>query len=161
MGSALLDAPPTGTALRASLAALAVWTLIQIAIPLRYYLGEDLYDERFAWRMFSAVRVQECEIAVAETRDGHEVALQPMTFLPAPWVGLLERSRPAVVRGFLDWRCETGAASEAGAPEAVSVRSSCVDATGDALPSVVRALTCGDRAYEERRLGVDAAEESP
>ena len=156
-----VDAPLAGTTQRAALAVLCVWTIIQLAIPLRYYLGDDLYDERFAWRMFSAVRVQECEIAVAETRDGREVALQPMTFLPAPWVGLLERSRPAVVRGFLDWRCEGLDASAADAPDVVSVRSSCVDATGDPIPSVVRALTCEGRQYEERTDAAPDAEDAP
>lgn len=153
-----LDALPAGTARTRSLALLALFALVQIAIPLRYYLGGDLYDERFAWRMFSAVRVQECDVAVSETRGGREVALRPMTFLPAPWVGLLERSRPAVVRGFLDWRCTSGLTSDEGAPDAVSVRSACIDASGDPLPDVVRTLSCEGRAYEERTLGGAAAD---
>ncbi|MCS6857609.1 MAG: HTTM domain-containing protein, partial [Sandaracinaceae bacterium] len=38
----------------------SLWVMVHVLIPLRYYLwpGHDRYDERFSWRMFSAVRVE-------------------------------------------------------------------------------------------------------
>lgn len=156
--AALLDPAPTGPSRDRMLLLLGGFLLLHLAIPLRYYLGSDLYDERFAWRMFSAVRVQECEITVSEVSRGSETELRPMTFLPAPWVGLLERSRPAVVRSFLAWRCAGGGhAPSAGAeppelPESVAVRSACIDASGDPVPVVVREMTCDGRLYAERTL---------
>ncbi|MBW2464764.1 MAG: hypothetical protein JRH11_24155, partial [Deltaproteobacteria bacterium] len=29
----------------------------QLLLPLRYYMGSDEFDERFAWRMFSPIRM--------------------------------------------------------------------------------------------------------
>ena len=46
---------------------LACWLLLHVSVPLSYYLSSDIYDERFAWRMFSAVRVQECSLDARET----------------------------------------------------------------------------------------------
>jgi hypothetical protein len=36
--------------------------LVQLLLPLTYYLGrKDPHDERFAWRMFSPMRMARCE----------------------------------------------------------------------------------------------------
>jgi len=116
-----------------------MWIALQIVIPLRYYLGDDVHDERFSWRMFSAVRVQQCAVTIRETDASGERSMTAdhlYAFLPAPWVSLLERTRPAVVDRFLIWRCE-----EEGM-EAIRFENACRDASGDPLPPIVRTIDC-------------------
>lgn len=113
------------------------WILLHLVIPSRYYAEDaDAYDERFAWRMFSSVRVRQCHVAVTETSTNGERALALMEILPAPWVALLERNRPAVVDRFLRWRCDHEGT------ERLLFVNTCVDATGDALPAVARVIDC-------------------
>lgn len=39
-----------------------VFLLLQLLLPLRYYIAHrDPHDERFAWRMFSPMRMAKCE----------------------------------------------------------------------------------------------------
>lgn len=137
---------PTGRLRVALPIAGVIWTLLMIAIPLRYYLGGDAYDERFAWRMFSAVRVQHCAVRVTEERAGGARAVPLMDVLPAPWAALLERNRPAVVEGFLRARCDAHDDTRE-----VRFRSECSDASGDPLPPIERSIEC-----ESGRI-VDAA----
>ncbi len=41
---------------------IVVFVLAQLVLPLRYYLGHrDPRDERFAWRMFSPMRMAQCK----------------------------------------------------------------------------------------------------
>ncbi len=135
-----LDPPPDGPTRTRAGWALGLVTLISIAIPLRYYLGDDLYDERFAWRMFSQVRVQECSAEVTE--DGHALTVlgrdpRAPGILPAPWHSLLQRNRPAVVNRFLRWRCAAeGERSE------VRVTTRCRDVNHELLPPIVREMDC-------------------
>ncbi|MDQ3036891.1 MAG: hypothetical protein M3Y87_31145 [Myxococcota bacterium] len=126
-----------------------IWVVLMLAIPLRYYAGDDRYDERFAWRMFSAVRVQSCRVGVTEESEAGARPVALMEVLPAPWAALLERNRPAVVEAFLRWRCEARDATER-----VRFHNECVDASGDALPSIDRVIDCGTGE-------ITAREESP
>jgi hypothetical protein len=123
-----------------------LWVAFLLLVPLRYYVlpDHDPYDERFAWRMFSAVRVQQCETEVEETLFGEETRpVNLQTSLPAPWISLLQRSRPAVVESFLQFRCESEAH-----PTRVSVESRCTDVTGSRLAPVRRSIDCESRAIE-------------
>jgi len=76
---------------------LAIFLTSQIALPLRYYLRAEApgstYDERFAWRMFSPVRMIRCK-AVYE-HDGAPVELSEE--IHSAWGTLLQRGRPHVV----------------------------------------------------------------
>ncbi len=123
----------------------SLWVVAHAAIPLRYYLGDDEYDERFAWRMFSAVRVQSCEVAITELRGATRTPLPIMQHLPAPWASLLERNRPAVIDRFLTWRC----AEAEVAPDEVRVTSSCTSVGGERLPARVRVVTCATGALRD------------
>lgn len=128
---------PTGGA-RAAIPALGLlWLLVMIAIPLRYYQGDDRYDERFSWRMFSAVRVARCQVRVSETRDGGERPTPLPEILPAPWIELMKRNRPAVIDGFLRWRCDTREGVSA-----VRFHNECTDPAGGELPPIDRAIEC-------------------
>jgi hypothetical protein len=136
-----IDAIPHARAV--GLAIVGIWIALNVVTPLSYYLSGDVYDERFAWRMFSAVRVQECSLDARETVAGSERPIALQSVLPAPWVSLLQRDRPQVVTRFLTWRC----ASEAH-PETVSVVHACRSASGDALPAERHVITCSSRHVE-------------
>lgn len=89
-------------------AALGLWAvvLVQLAIPASYYLRDAAADdERFAWRMFSAVRFRKCEVEAYEAAPSGRRALDLDRELHASWVGLLRRGRPAVIASFLRSRC--------------------------------------------------------
>jgi hypothetical protein len=98
------------TSVRAGASSWWLWLLVavQVAIPASYYLlRADREDERFAWRMFSALRLQRCQVQaydLDERGGAHSVALSRA--LHASWIGSLERGRERVVERFLTTRCE-------------------------------------------------------
>jgi hypothetical protein len=100
----------------------AALLLVQVAVPLTYYGSHDPYDERFAWRMFSGVRVLECRLAAFETVDGAEREIALTQTLHVAWINLLRRNREAVQRRFLEWRCDVEGV------EAVRLVNRCVGA---------------------------------
>jgi hypothetical protein len=53
------------------------WVGLQVALPLSYYLGDDRFDERFAWRMFSPVRLSECRVKLVDRTDGAATIVRP------------------------------------------------------------------------------------
>jgi len=66
----------------------------QLLLPIHYYTTRrDPHDERFAWRMFSPMRMTEC--AVRATLDGAPVALEREPRLVE--LALARRGRFAVV----------------------------------------------------------------
>lgn len=134
----------TGPRRALGLGLFAVWLLLHVATPLSYYVSDDVYDERFAWRMFSAVRVQQCSVDARETVEGVERVIPLQSVIPAPWVSLLQRNRPAVLRRFLEFRCASDAH-----PSDVRLTHVCRSVTSEALPAVHRSLHCDDRHYEE------------
>lgn len=139
-----LNAPPTGNDRLVALVGLGVWIAVMIVVPLRYYAGGDIYDERFSWRMFSAVRVQQCSVTAREVVNERERPIALMEVLPAPWVSLLERNRPAVLRRFLTWRCASDAR-----PSEVRLTHTCQDASGDPLSPLHRVMDCETHLIEE------------
>ncbi len=75
----------------------------QLLIPLHYYtVRRDRHDERFAWRMFSPMRMTDC--AVRATLDGAPVALE-REFHEA-WLALARRGRFVVVEEMGARLCE-------------------------------------------------------
>ena len=113
---------------------------IQMLIPLTYYLRDDPYDERFAWRMFSAVRLHRCQTSAAETVGGDERGDEreiPLTsVIHRAWVNHLARNRAAVVRAFLRHRCEGEGVTE------VQVSNVCVTPDGTTLEPQVYTRDC-------------------
>ena len=90
---------------------IAAFLLLQLAIPLRFYLGSTGPDERFAWRMFSTLQ-RELELArpqvvvtdVTTTASGvrqQAVALESQ--LSPPWIRFLQYGYPPVVDKFMRW----------------------------------------------------------
>jgi hypothetical protein len=117
--------------------------VFQVAMPLSYYLGIRDYDERFSWRMFSTLRLRDCDIHVIETRSEagrsvpHEVAIG--ADVQVAWVRLLERMRNSVVDKYLRRRCQLGQV------ERVEYVRSCKDTDGTALPPTRRSLQCTEQ----------------
>ena len=75
----------------------------QLLLPLHYYTARrDLHDERFAWRMFSPMRMTEC--SVRATLDGAPLRLE-REFHEA-WIELARRGRFVVVEEMGARLCE-------------------------------------------------------
>lgn len=75
----------------------------QLLIPLRYYVAHrDPHDERFAWRMFSPMRMTQC--APKATLDGKPLDLR--TEFHEAWVELASRGRFVVVEAMGKRLCE-------------------------------------------------------
>jgi hypothetical protein len=114
----------------------------QVAVPLRYYLGDRDYDERFSWRMFSTLRLRDCDVRVSEmVREGDVSREQPVAIerdVQVAWVRLLERMRRTVVDKYLQRRCEREHV------ERVEYVLTCKDTDGQALPALRRVLQCGE-----------------
>ena len=118
----------------------AVALVAQGTIPLRYYLGDDAYDERFSWRMFSAVRMQECNIAASETVDGARRPVRLMETIQVGWITTLRRNREAVMQRYLEWRCEQEGVERA------RLVNECRTPEGRRVPTIVRDIDCATGA---------------
>ena len=71
-----------------------VFVATQLLLPVHYYVGRrDPHDERFAWRMFSPMRMTQCQPAV--TIDGQPLALASQ--FHEAWLGLAARGRFVVI----------------------------------------------------------------
>lgn len=79
-----------------------VFVLAQLLIPLHYYVAHrDPHDERFAWRMFSPMRMAKCTPHV--TRDGKPVVLA--SEFHEAWVEIAERGRFSVIEAMAARLC--------------------------------------------------------
>lgn len=79
---------------------------LQAALPLRYYLADDPFDERFAWRMFSPVRPLDCEVTFYDESGASPQRVELRPRLHAVWINLVQRARPSVVERFARQYCE-------------------------------------------------------
>jgi len=70
---------------------------IQMILPLSYYFGDNVFDERFAWRMFSPTRMARCQVSVQDASSGSVERLRLNKHLHVVWINLLKRARPAVI----------------------------------------------------------------
>lgn len=135
---------PKGSSRRRVSVLIGALLALQLVVPLRYYLGEDPYDERFSWRMFSAVRVVSCQTQVVEgTTEGTRRAVPLMRTIHEAWVNHLKRNREGVIRAFLSRRCEEDAVDD------VVLQNQCVDAEGNGLPPIVWRIECESGDIEE------------
>ncbi|MCA9540458.1 MAG: hypothetical protein KC620_16275 [Myxococcales bacterium] len=134
------EAPPR-LGLRDAL--IAAFVALQIYLPLSYYLGGDPFDERFAWRMFSPVRLSNCSVGLYEVVDGVERPIDLTDELHVVWINLLKRARPAVIDRAVEKFCaERGAGADVRIdlsctpPDAVvkAICNGARDANGDGVP---------------------------
>src|SRR6187551_2793118 len=76
---------------------------IQLLAPLDYYLvRRDPHDERFAWRMFSPMRMAKCEPTVSI--EGQPVNLY--SEFHEAWVKIAERGRFVVIEEMAQKLCD-------------------------------------------------------
>ena len=80
-----------------------LWLLVavQVAIPASYYLRDDRDDERFAWRMFSPMRMVQCEPRFAI--DDRPLALAGV--FHEAWIELARRGRFVVIEAMAARLC--------------------------------------------------------
>lgn len=127
---------------------IAAFLAYQVAMPLRYYLGGRGLDERFSWRMFSSVRMLDCDVEVGERVAAEGETRRRKVNLnkevQVAWIGLLERGRSIVIEKLLARRCD-----EQGVVQ-VDYHLSCKAPDGSKWPDVDRHMACADRAL---RLG--------
>lgn len=91
---------------RTSNTLIGIFLVWQLALPISYYLRHDVEDERFAWRMFSAVRLQRCEAyAFDHNAVGQWRRVDLRTHLHPAWRSLIAKSRATVTEAFLRHRC--------------------------------------------------------
>jgi hypothetical protein len=99
---------------------IAVFLLAQLLIPLHYYAGrKDPHDERFAWRMFSPMRLARCAPMI--TID--DKPLQIETEFHFAWIKITQRGRFGVLEAMGARLC----AKHPGSEVRVSVRCTYVD----------------------------------
>ena len=118
----LIVPPPRGRRRRCVSAFIALFLLLQAAIPATYYVSAHASDERFCWRMFSTVRVhrvihaKHCDVNVRRNidKDGRlvdePVAIESM--IPQVWIASLKRNQVEVIRKVLDRCCNSGPARD-------------------------------------------------
>ena len=122
---------------------IGAFLLLQLVVPLTYYLRDDRYDERFAWRMFSAVRLHSCQPVATEELDGEEHAIDLPSVVHQAWINTMARNREDVIRAFLERRCEGDDLSEE-ADDLRSVRlvNHCRSTSGRRLAPLVYERSC-------------------
>ncbi len=122
---------------RASLVSIgiALFLLVQLYLPASYYLGDGGFDERFAWRMFSPVRLASCRVSAYDHGAGQRRPIRLGRELHVVWINLLKRGRTSVVDEAIEHLCTSrggpGVADvrmelNCGAPHGVSL-GICVD----------------------------------
>ena len=139
-------------------AALWLLVLLQIAVPASYYLWrEDPDDERFAWRMFSAVRLKQCLVAAWESDEERGEKLRAVDLkraVHASWQKLLDRGRRPVIEQFLASRCEPildpdASAARRAPPARTILERSCVSPAGRPLPGQRFVYHCASNRFVE------------
>jgi hypothetical protein len=78
------------------------FVVVQLLLPLAYFARRDPHDERFAWRMFSPMRMAQCKASFAV--DGAPIALADK--FHEAWLTLVERGRFVVVEAMAARLCD-------------------------------------------------------
>ena len=123
-----------------------VFLLAQLLIPLTYYtIRENPYDERFAWRMFSAIRLYQCGVELSEGRVGAARPVRLGQVVHQAWINHLRRNREEVAQALLLRRCEESTVDEA------IVTTTCQSGTGEPLPQTRYRRDCAAGEYSVER----------
>jgi hypothetical protein len=124
-----LPAPEARRLIGLGIAAFLTW---QVLLPLGYYRAENRRDERFAWRIFSALAIApwRCDVRVQEFADGASVGrdVDLSRTLHDAWTMALRQGQDAVAERVLRARCASSAS-------VVTVELSRVCRASDARPA--------------------------
>ena len=82
-----------------------VFLALQLGLPIRYYAGDDSYDERFAWRMFSPIRLMKCRVSFTQESNNRRSTVVLKRKAHVLWINLMSRARMSVVEGFARHHC--------------------------------------------------------
>jgi hypothetical protein len=97
-----------------------VFASVQLLLPLHYYVGHrDPHDERFAWRMFSPVRLARCTPDFALDRKAVDLEAE----FEGEWVEMAKLGRFTVVEAMAQRLC----AEHPGSKVTVSLQCAAVD----------------------------------
>jgi len=113
LSSENFSCPPPGRARSATKIFIGAYLLCQLTLPLVYYFRDDKSDERFAWRMFSAVYFEQknCGVSLAVWRPGAAMRVlskeEVEATIPSGWTEFLTRDYAPVRTKFLRRYCET------------------------------------------------------
>jgi hypothetical protein len=72
---------------------IALFVVIQLALPALYFARKDPHDERFAWRMFSPMRMTRCTPIATLNDQPFDLAGQ----FHEAWLELVQRGRFRVI----------------------------------------------------------------
>jgi hypothetical protein len=127
-----MDEPRTGSRLASSF--IAAYLVFQVGLPLRYYLRDDAFDERFAWRMFSPIRMVDCTVQFTQESGGVRASVDPRREVADAWLGLMQRARLAVIDGYARHHCGELARTDAHPALYLSLR--CMHPAGETHASI-------------------------
>ncbi len=83
---------------------IAAVVAMQVLLPLRYYVSDDEFDERFSWRMFSPIRMIDCSVSWATGPE--RTPVDARDHVHDVWISLMKRARVDVVEGFARFLCQ-------------------------------------------------------
>jgi hypothetical protein len=109
-------------------AVIIAFVAFNVGMPLSYYVGDQPFDERFAWRMFSPVRIVRCQVAMYDA-SGQQLRLSKQ--MHVVWVNLLKRARLQVLDAYAAKYC--GDETAGGRPAELYARLTCPPANGPDL----------------------------
>lgn len=79
---------------------------LQLILATSYYLSDDRYDERFAWRMYSTIRLASCKTEATEQHHGGPYRATVLRkHIAVAWISNIRRNRERVIRAALETRC--------------------------------------------------------
>ena len=81
------------------------FVVLQLALPISYYISNHAYDERFAWRMFSSVRMTRCSFKLSTIDGAAETVLPLQKEYHVVWLNLAKRARLDVVDAMVKNAC--------------------------------------------------------
>ena len=109
--------------------------LLQISLPVAYYLGGGGYDERFAWRMFSAQQQMNqldevqiiCQELISDDQGERWRSVSVSGETLATWEVAMQRRQPVIIRRYLEWRAKHRPAKQTRLRVAVVTNDELVD----------------------------------
>jgi len=149
-----IASPPPGGGRALVSVFIVLYLFWQVAVPLSYYVGGDVDEERFAWRMISGVWLihKTCALSVAESvaaagaggvsSESRQLNLERTVH--ASLILQLRRNQRPVVEKFLRTRCE-------GDRSVIGVEFDRTCAVGSRMPPVHLRFDCHSRALAEAR----------